>query len=106
MDSGVGRDGELGAGGVGGELRGVLALDGGDAGSKLTGVIDPHVIAQAVDALGERGDEDVCGIIIVLAVEAQSLGKDRLGKLFHRFKTSGAVVRNGHILHGFVDMDH
>ena len=53
----LGNDGLAGT--VGTQLRGILALDGGNARGELTGIGHPHVIADDVRALAQAVDEDV-----------------------------------------------
>ena len=57
------------AGAVSTQLRGILALDGGDARGELTGIGHPHVIADDVRALVQAVDEDVGLCVLGLLIE-------------------------------------
>ena len=54
---------------VGTQLRGILALDGGDARGEFTGVGHPHVIPDDVRALVQTVEEGVGLVVLGLEVE-------------------------------------
>ena len=58
---------------MGTQLRGILALDGGNSRGELTGIGHPHVIADDVRALAQAVDEDVGLGVLGLLIEPFNL---------------------------------
>ena len=96
---------EDGAGGMGCELRCILALERGYARGELACVVHPHIVCELVGAFRHIGDKDVGGAVAVLAVEAYAVAVDGGGELLHRLEACGAIVGDGHIFEVAVDMD-
>lgn len=62
------------AGGVGGELRCILALYGGYARGVCAGVVDPHVVGEDICAFWKMVYENARLGGAVLAVESKAFG--------------------------------
>lgn len=61
---------------MGGVAGGILALGCGDAGGECSGIVDPEVVGEQVDTLGQTVYKDAGRGVAVLAVEAEPLAED------------------------------